>query len=80
MHFQEVDETVTFYIGPPPQPVSPHGGHWGHPGNCHKQSLFFTQEDIYTLHNLTVLLKLDLEKKFEICKVLALRGPPPGPP
>ena len=35
---------------------------------------------IYTLHNLTILL-LDLEKKmFEICMVLALWGPPPGPP
>ena len=34
--------TVTFYIGPPPKPVTPHGGHWGHPGNCHQQPLFFT--------------------------------------
>ena len=25
MHFQEVDETVTFYIGLPPQPVTPTG-------------------------------------------------------
>ena len=23
MHFEEVDETVTLYIGPPPQPVTP---------------------------------------------------------
>ena len=29
-------------IGPPPQPATPRRGHWGHPGNCHKQSLFFT--------------------------------------
>ena len=35
---QEVDGTVTFYIGPPPQPVTPYGGH---PGNCHEQSSFF---------------------------------------
>ena len=35
---------------------------------------------LYTLHNSTVLLKLDLEKKFEMCMVLALGGPPPGPP
>ena len=34
----------------------------------------------YTLHNFTVLLKLDLEKKCEICKVFPLGGPPPGPP
>ena len=33
---------VTFYIGPPPQPATPRRGHWGHPGNCHEQSLFFT--------------------------------------
>ena len=32
----------TFYIGPPPQPATPRRGHWGHPRNCHKQSLFFT--------------------------------------
>ena len=35
---------------------------------------------IFTLHNWTVLLKLDLEKKFEICMVVAIGGPPPGPP
>ena len=23
MHFEDVDETVTFYIGPPPQPDTP---------------------------------------------------------
>ena len=63
----------TFYKGPT-------GAHWGHPGNCHEQLLFFIQQGIYTLHNLTILL-LDLEKKmFEICMVLALWGPPPGPP
>ena len=71
---------VTVYIGPPPQPATPRRGHWGHPGNCHEQSLFFTQEGLYALHNFTVLLQLDLEKKFKICKVLALGGPPPGPP
>ena len=68
---------VTFYIGPPPQPATPRRGHWGHPGNCHEQSLFFTYEGLYALHNFTVLLQLDLE--FEICKVLALGGPPLGP-
>ena len=26
MRSQEVDETVTFYIGPPPQPLTPHQG------------------------------------------------------
>ena len=34
MHFQKEDETVTFYKGPT-------GAHWGHPGNCHEQLLFF---------------------------------------
>ena len=34
--------TITFYIWPPPQPVTPHGGHWGHPGKCHQQPLSFT--------------------------------------
>ena len=38
------------------------------------------REGLYALHNFTVLLQLDLEKKFEICKVLALGGPPLGPP
>ena len=33
---------VTFYIRAPPQPATPRRGHWGHPGNCHEQSLFFT--------------------------------------
>ena len=62
----------------PPQPVIPTGAHWGHPGNCHEQLLFFTQQGIYTLHNLTILL-LDLEKKmFEICMVLALGALPLG--
>ena len=28
MHFEEVDETVTFYIGHPPQPVTPTGALW----------------------------------------------------
>ena len=31
--------------------------------------------ELYTLHNLTILLKLDLEKKCEICKVLVHWGP-----
>ena len=31
------------------------------------------------MYNFTVLLKLDLEKKFEICKVLALGALPLGP-
>ena len=72
MHFQKEDETVTFYKGPT-------GAHWGHPGNCHEQLLFFIEQGIYTLHNLTILL-LDLEKKmFEICMVLALGALPLGP-
>ena len=33
--------TVTFDIGPTPQPVTP-GGHGATPGNCHQQPLFFT--------------------------------------
>ena len=37
MRFEEADETVTFYIKPPPQPVTPLRGQWGHPGSCHEQ-------------------------------------------
>ena len=56
MHFEEVGEIVTFYIWPlPPTCYPPTGAHLGHPGNCHEQLLFFTQEGIYTLHSLTVL-------------------------
>ena len=77
MRFQEVDETVTFYIGPLPNLLPPPtGAQWGHPGNCHEQ--FFSSPKIYKLHNLNVLL-LDLKKMFEICMVLALGGPPPWP-
>ena len=48
---------VTFlHRGPLPQPATPRRGHWGHPGNCHEQSLFFTYEGLYALHNFTVLL------------------------
>ena len=81
MRFEEEDETVTFYKGPLPNLLPSTGAHWGHPGNCHYQLLFFTyKQGIYTLHNLTILL-LDLEKKMlEICMVLALWGPPLGPP
>ena len=49
MHFQEVDETVTFYIGPPPQPVIPHGGHWGHLGTA-TNNLYSSPKKVSTLY------------------------------
>ena len=79
MRFEELDETVTFDIGPLPLPVTLHRGPLGPPWELPWTTLFFTEQGIYTLHNLTVLL-LDLEKNFEICMLLAFGGPPPGPP
>ena len=38
---------VTFYIGPPPQPATPRRGHWGHPGNCHKQFFYSSPKKVY---------------------------------
>ena len=38
---QEVDEQLLLHRAPSPT-CYPHGGHWDHPGNCHKQFLFFT--------------------------------------
>ena len=78
-HFQEVDKTVTFYIGPPPQPVTPTGA-IGATLETAMNNFYSSPKKVYTHYNSTVQIKLDLEKKFEICKVLALGGPPPGPP
>ena len=85
MRFQEKDETVTFYKGPGSLPnlLPSTGAHWGHLGTA--MNNFYSSPNkvhVYTntLHNLTILL-LDLEKKmFKICMVLALWGPPAGPP
>ena len=84
MRFEELDETVTFYIGPlplpkpipppPPPPPGPIGATLGTAMNNFNSS----PKKVSTHCNLTVLL-LDLEK-FEICMLLALEGPPLGPP
>ena len=39
---QAVDEQFHFLYRAPSPTCYPHGGHWGHPGKCHQQPLFFT--------------------------------------
>ena len=70
--------TVTFYIGPPPQPVT-HMGAIGATLEVPPTTFILHLTTLYTTW-LQVLLKLDLEKEVEICKVLALGALPLGPP
>ena len=72
--------TVTFYIGPPPQPVTPHGAIGATLGSA-TNNLYSSPQKVSTLYT-TWLFYLNWiwRRKFEICKVLALGGPPPGPP
>ena len=72
--------TVTFYIGPPPQPVTPHGAIGATLGSA-TNNLYSSPKKVSTLYT-TWLFYLNWiwRRKFEICKVLALGGPPPGLP
>ena len=77
MRFQEEDETVTFYTGPPPQPVTLHRGPLGPPWELPMNNFYSSpKQGIYTLHNLTILL-LDLKRR---CLKFAWFGPFWGPP
>ena len=72
--------TVTLYIGPPPQPVTPHGAIGATLGSA-TNNLYSSPKKVSTLYT-TWLFYLNWiwRRKFEICKVLALGGLPPGPP
>ena len=67
-----------FLYGAPSPTCYPHGGHWGHPGKCHQQPLFFTQLH-FTQLDYMFYLNWIWRKKFEICKVLALGALPWAP-
>ena len=72
--------TVTFYIGPPPQPVTPHGAIGATLGSA-TNNLYSSPKKVFTLYTTWLFyLKWIWRRKFEIWKVLALGGPPPGPP
>ena len=78
MHFFKHRWTVTFYIGPPPQPVT-HMGAIGATLGSATNNLYSSPN--YTLHNLLqVLLKLDLEKEVWDLQSFGPWGPPLGPP
>ena len=67
--------TVTLYIGPPPQPVTPHGAIGA------TSNLYSSPKKVSTLYTTWMFyLNWIWRRKFEIFKVLALGGPPPGPP
>ena len=79
---QEVDLwTVTFYIGPPPQPVT-HMGAIGATLGSATNNLYSSPKKVSTLYTtwLFYLLNWIWRRKFEICKVLALGALPLGPP
>ena len=78
-----LNETSTFLCPPPPSNLVPfHGLSWATKRKCHGKLciLHFIKASTCT-HNQTLTVPLlDLEKKFQIYTVLALRGPPPAPP
>ena len=71
--------TVTFYIGPPPQPVT-HMGAIGATLGSATYKLYSSPKKVSTLYT-TWLFYLNWiwRRKFEICKVLALGALPLGP-
>ena len=71
---------VTFYIGPPPNLLPPAGAIGATLGTAMNNLYSSPKKGLYALHNFTVLLQLDLEKKFEICKVLGPLGALPLAP
>ena len=72
---------VTFYIGPPPQTAIPRRGHWGHPGNCHEQSLFTSSPNKVYTHYITLLFYFDwiLGRSLKFAKFWPLGALPLGP-
>ena len=79
MHFQEVDETVTFYIGPPPQPVTPTGAIGATLGTA-TNNLYSSPKKVSTLY-ITWLFYLNWiwRRSLKFAKFWPFGGPPPGP-
>ena len=79
LRFQEEDETVTFYIGPPSPTCYPPQGPIGATLGTAMNNFYFSPNKVST-HYITWLFSLWIWRRRCLkFTVLALGGPPPGP-